>query len=32
MNRTQLEHVIRAASEISGDREIVVVGSQPSTY
>jgi hypothetical protein len=28
MNRTQLEHIIRAASEISGDSEIVVVGSQ----
>jgi hypothetical protein len=28
MNRTQLEHVIRAASAISGDSEIVVVGSQ----
>jgi hypothetical protein len=28
MNRTQLEHIIRAASEISGDTEIVVVGSQ----
>lgn len=28
MNRTQLEHIIRAASQISGDPEIVVVGSQ----
>ena len=28
MNRTQLEHVIRAASSIALDREIVVVGSQ----
>lgn len=28
MNRAQLEHVIRAAATISGDREIVVVGSQ----
>jgi hypothetical protein len=28
MNRTQLEHVIRAASQISGDSEIVVIGSQ----
>jgi Nucleotidyltransferase of unknown function (DUF6036) len=28
MNRTQLEHVIRAASRICGDREIVVIGSQ----
>jgi len=28
MNRTQLEHIIRAASQISGDAEIVVVGSQ----
>lgn len=28
MNRTQLEHIIRAASRISGDREIVVIGSQ----
>lgn len=28
MNRSQLEHIIRAASEISGDKEIVVIGSQ----
>ncbi len=28
MNRTQLEHIIRAASQISGDTEIIVVGSQ----
>jgi hypothetical protein len=28
MNRTQLEHIIRAASQISGDTEIVIVGSQ----
>jgi muconolactone delta-isomerase len=28
MNRTQLEHIIRAAGDISGDTEIVVVGSQ----
>lgn len=28
MNRTQLEHIIRAASQISDDTEIVVVGSQ----
>lgn len=28
MNRTQQEHIIRAASQISGDTEIVVVGSQ----
>ena len=28
MNRTQLEHIIRAASEISADTEIVVIGSQ----
>lgn len=28
MNRAQLEHVIRAAASISGDREIVVIGSQ----
>jgi hypothetical protein len=28
MNRTALEHVIRAASEISGDTEIVVLGGQ----
>ena len=28
MNRTQLEHIIRAASRISDDREIVVIGSQ----
>ena len=28
MNRAQLEHVIRAAAAISGDDEIIVVGSQ----
>jgi hypothetical protein len=28
MNRSQLEHIIRAASQISGDTEIVVIGSQ----
>lgn len=28
MNRSQLEHVIRAAAAISGDSEIVVIGSQ----
>jgi hypothetical protein len=28
MNRTHLEHIIRAASQISGDAEIVVIGSQ----
>jgi hypothetical protein len=28
VNRRQLDHVVRAAAEISGDREIVVVGSQ----
>ena len=28
MNRIQLEHIIRAASQISGDPEIVVIGSQ----
>jgi hypothetical protein len=28
MNRIQLEHIIRAASQISGDSEIVVIGSQ----
>jgi hypothetical protein len=28
MNRTQLEHIIRAASRISNDAEIVVIGSQ----
>ena len=28
MNRTQLEHIIRAASQISADTEIVVIGSQ----
>lgn len=28
MNRLQLEHVIRAAATISGDDEIVVIGSQ----
>jgi hypothetical protein len=28
MNRIQLEHIIPAASQISGDSEIVVIGSQ----
>ncbi len=28
MNRSQLEHIIRAASRISDDSEIVVIGSQ----
>ncbi|MFN0250736.1 MAG: DUF6036 family nucleotidyltransferase [Kofleriaceae bacterium] len=28
MNRSQLEHVIRASAAISGDDEIIVVGSQ----
>ena len=28
MNRSQLEHIIRAASRISGDTEIIVIGSQ----
>jgi hypothetical protein len=28
MSRTQLEHVIRAASQVSGDSEIIVIGSQ----
>lgn len=28
MNRSQLEHVIRAAATIAGDSEIVVIGSQ----
>jgi hypothetical protein len=28
MNRIQLEHIIRAASQISDDSEIVVIGSQ----
>jgi hypothetical protein len=28
MNRAELEHVIRAASGITGDRDIVVIGSQ----
>jgi hypothetical protein len=28
MNREQLEHAIRAAGAISGDRELYVVGSQ----
>ena len=27
MNRTQLEHIIRAAGSIAGDDEIVVIGS-----
>ena len=28
MNRQQLEHIIRAAADISDDDEIVIVGSQ----
>jgi len=28
MNRTQLEHILRAAGSVSGSREIVVIGSQ----
>ena len=28
MKRSELEHIIRAASEIANDREIVVIGSQ----
>jgi hypothetical protein len=28
MDPIQLEHIVRAASQISGDAEIVVVGSQ----
>jgi hypothetical protein len=28
MNRIQLEHVIAAAADVSGEREIVVIGSQ----
>jgi hypothetical protein len=28
MKRTELEHVIRAAGEIAGDRELIIVGSQ----
>ncbi len=28
MNRIQIEHIIRTASQISDDAEIVVVGSQ----
>ena len=28
MNRLQLEHILRAASAITGDNEIVVIGSQ----
>ena len=28
MNRIQLEHIVLAASEISDDSEIVVIGSQ----
>jgi hypothetical protein len=28
LNRTKLEHIIRAASAITGDMEIVVIGSQ----
>jgi len=28
MKRSELEHLIRAAGRIAGDREIVVIGSQ----
>ena len=28
MNRSQLEHIIRAAADITGEREFVVIGSQ----
>ena len=28
VNRAQLEHVIRASAAISGDDEIIVIGSQ----
>ena len=28
MNRSQLEHVLRASGSISGCRELVVIGSQ----
>lgn len=28
MNRTQLEHVLRAAAQIAGERDVVVIGSQ----
>jgi len=28
LNRSQLEHVIRASATIAGDLEIVVIGSQ----
>ena len=28
MNRSQLEHLIRAAADITGEREIVIIGSQ----
>jgi hypothetical protein len=28
MNRASLEHIIRAASGITGERELVIVGSQ----
>jgi hypothetical protein len=28
MRRTELEHVIRAAAEVAGDKELVIVGSQ----
>lgn len=28
MNRSQLEHIIRAASAIAGDDEVIVIGSQ----
>jgi hypothetical protein len=28
MKRTELEHVIRAAGDIAGDRELIIIGSQ----
>ncbi|MGH3775892.1 MAG: hypothetical protein ACRDRR_09165 [Pseudonocardiaceae bacterium] len=28
MNREQLEHVLRAASRITGDLDVLVIGSQ----
>ena len=28
MNRTQLEHVLRAASQIAGEPDVLVIGSQ----
>ena len=28
MNREQLEHLIRAAGEVSGQRDLIIIGSQ----